>query len=36
MGIPCHPNNIDFFGPEVGCQVNQGSYGMALNTLLRS
>ena len=19
--------NIDFFGPEVGCQVNQGSYG---------
>jgi len=25
--------NIDFFGPKVGCQVNQGSYGFALNTL---
>ena len=24
--------NIDFFGPRVGCQVNQGSYGFALNT----
>jgi peptide/nickel transport system substrate-binding protein len=24
--------NIDFFGPKVGCQVNQGSYGMALNS----
>jgi len=24
--------NIDFFGPKVGCQVNQGSYGFALNT----
>ena len=29
--------NIDFFGPKVGCQVNQGSYGFALNTFcLRS
>jgi len=26
------PNNIDFFSSRVGCQVNQGSYGMALNT----
>jgi peptide/nickel transport system substrate-binding protein len=25
--------NIDFFGPRIGCQVNQGSYGFALNTL---
>jgi len=25
--------NIDFFGPKIGCQVNQGSYGFALNTL---
>jgi len=25
--------NIDFFGPRVGCQVNQGSYGFALNTM---
>jgi peptide/nickel transport system substrate-binding protein len=24
--------NIDFFGPKIGCQVNQGSYGFALNT----
>jgi peptide/nickel transport system substrate-binding protein len=24
--------NIDFFGPRIGCQVNQGSYGFALNT----
>jgi peptide/nickel transport system substrate-binding protein len=24
--------NIDFFGQKVGCQVNQGSYGMALNS----
>jgi len=24
--------NIDFFGPKIGCQVNQGSYGMALNS----
>ena len=29
--------NIDFFGPKIGCQVNQGSYGFALNTFcLRS
>ena len=29
--------NIDFFGPKIGCQVNQGSYGFALNTMcLRS
>jgi ABC-type oligopeptide transport system substrate-binding subunit len=25
--------NIDFFGPKIGCQVNQGSYGFALNTM---
>ena len=24
--------NIDFFGSRIGCQVNQGSYGFALNT----
>jgi peptide/nickel transport system substrate-binding protein len=24
--------NIDFFAPRIGCQVNQGSYGFALNT----
>ena len=29
--------NIDFFGSKIGCQVNQGSYGFALNTFcLRS
>src|SRR6476619_2928587 len=29
--------NIDFCGPKIGCQVNQGSYGFALNTFcLRS
>jgi peptide/nickel transport system substrate-binding protein len=28
---------IDFFGPKIGCQVDQGSYGMALNSFcLRS
>ena len=26
--------NIDFFGPKIGCQVNQGSYGSASEHLL--
>jgi peptide/nickel transport system substrate-binding protein len=24
--------NIDFFSSKIGCEVNQGAYGMALNT----